>query len=61
MSLQLTNCPACARAYMLEQYSPAFAQGESPGIIKCPYCGNEQPGEPDFIYTGHKLPGQGNP
>ncbi|WP_274387213.1 hypothetical protein [Noviherbaspirillum aridicola] len=43
---------------MLEQYSPAFADGAARGVIKCPHCGNEKAGEPDFIYSGHKLPGE---
>lgn len=59
MSLRVENCTACGKAYMLEQYSPAFAEGEPRGVIKCPYCGNEHPGDPDFVYLGHSLPGQG--
>lgn len=43
---------------MLEQYSPAFAEGAVRGIITCPHCGNKRPGEPDFVYSGHKLPGE---
>jgi len=58
MSLRLENCPACGKVFMLEQYSPAFAEGAVRGLIACPHCGNERPGDPEYVYSGHKLPGE---
>lgn len=56
MSLRLEHCQACGKAYMLEQYSPAFARSEARGIVKCPHCDHERPADPNFVYAGHKLP-----
>lgn len=55
MKIHFCDNPACSRPYQINDYDLSDRQDLVSGVIACPHCGAETPGDTAMVFRTHAL------